>query len=330
MAARPCSSRRASPAPVALPKGECMARSNFRTGAPRRAPFTLILGAIAIGSLALGLGGTVAPAAAKELKLMCPGEGGDTYRFKDRRTKEQTEIKDPQLKALAEQACETPLGATEESGPVTITNKQSGAIYVGFTTIDHKPGPITWGAGCSKSGNGAKIAAGATCNATVLANASPSRFCASGKSVPADCFNAQQNHQTMVETNFEPSTNGGCFNKGNCVWFDISVIPSTCTDELWKKNQCAGTGGASYNFPVQIACGAKAKPTYVCQGPPTGKWGNSNYPGNCGDPNSICQSGPKCQNAYFYPMFVPPENKYQPNTVCLSGQTLAITFLAGK
>jgi hypothetical protein len=295
----------------------------------RGTALALLIGTLAVGTVALGLGAQAIPAAAKELKLMCPGEGGDGFRFKDRRTKEETKVTDPQLKALAEQACEQgSLGATDEEGPVTITNKQGAAIFVGFTTIDHKPGPITWGAGCTKSGNGAKIAAGATCNATVLANASPSRFCASAKSVPADCFEAQQNHQTMVETNFEPSSNGGCFNKGNCVWFDISVIPSTCTDDLWKKNQCASTGGASYNFPVSIACGGKT--TYVCQGPTTGKWGNSNYPGNCGNPDSICQSGPNCQNAYFYPMFVPPENKYQPNTVCLSGQTLAITFLAGK
>ncbi len=289
-----------------------------------------VVGLAGIGALVLGLGSAATPVAADELKLMCPGEGGDGYRFKDRRTKDESEIKDPQLKALAEQACETSLGATAEAGPVTITNKQSKPIYVGFTTIDHKPGPITWGSGCTKSGKGARIAAGATCKATVASNAAPSRFCASPKAVPADCFDAQQNRQTMVETNFEPSTNAGCFNKGNCVWFDISVIPQNCTDALWKKNQCASTGGASYNFPLSIACGTGAKPTYTCQGPTTTKWGNSNYPGKCGNPDATCQSKANCQNAYFYPMFYPPENKYQPNAVCLSGQTLAITFLAGK
>lgn len=297
-------------------------------GMARGAAWAVLFGAVAAGSLALG--STATPAAADELKLMCPGEGGDTYRFKDRRTKDESEIKDPQLKALAEQACETSLGAKAETGPVAITNKQSKPIYVGFTTIDHKPGPITWGSGCTKSGKGAKIAAGKTCKATVASNAAPSRFCASPKAVPKDCFDAQQNHQTMVETNFEPSTNAGCFNKGNCVWFDISVIPQNCTDALWKKNKCASTGGASYNFPVSIACGTSAKPTYTCQGPTTTKWGNSKYPGNCGNPDATCQSKKNCQNAYFYPMFDPPENKYQPNAVCLAGQTLAITFLAGK
>ena len=215
------------------------------------------------------------PASAATLKLLCPGEGGSTYRFQDVETQEETRIQDPQLKALAEQACETSLGAAGESGPVAITNKRTTPIFVGFTTMDHKPGPITWGAGCTKSGKGARIAAGATCKATVASTAAPSRFCADAKAVPADCFDAQQNHQTMVETNFEPSTNAGCFNKGNCVWFDISVIPQNCTDALWKKNKCASTGGASYNFPVSIACGTKAKATYTCQGPTTTKWGNS-------------------------------------------------------
>jgi hypothetical protein len=299
----------------------------------RGAARALLFGAVAIGSVAVGslaLVSAATPAAAEELKLLCPGEGGDTHRFKDRRTKDETEVTDPQLKALAEQACKTALGVAGESGPVTITNRQKKPIYVGFTTIDRKPGPIIWGSGCTKAGKGVRIAAGKTCRARVASNAAPSRFCADDRAVPRDCFDAQQNHQTMVETNFEPSTNAGCFNKGHCVWFDISVIPQNCTDALWKKNRCANTGGASYNFPVAIACGAKAKPTYTCQGPTTTKWGNSRYPGNCGNPNATCQSKKNCQNAYFYPMFEPPESKYQPNSVCLAGQTLAITFLAGK
>ncbi len=290
-----------------------------------------VASALVLAALSAGvLGAATAPATAATLKLRCPGEGGSTYRFQDVETQEETRIRDPQLKALAEQACETSLGAAGESGPVTITNKRTTPIFVGFTTMDHKPGPITWGAGCTKSGKGARIAAGATCKATVASTAAPSRFCADAKAVPADCFKAQQNHQTMEETNFEPSTNAGCFNKGNCVWFDISVIPQNCTDALWKKNKCASTGGASYNFPVSIACGTSGKATYTCQGPTTTKWGNSKYPGNCGNPDATCQSGKNCQNAYFYPMFYPPENKYQPNAVCLSGQTLAVTFLAGQ
>jgi hypothetical protein len=144
--------------------------------------------------------------------------------------------------------------------------------------------------------------------------------------VTMDCFNAQANNQTMVETTFQP--NGpGCFNQGNCVWYDISTIPSTCTDALWKQNDCANTGGASYNLPVSLACGGTAY--YTCKGPTSGTYGNSNYPSNCGNPNSICLSGPSCQNAYFYPMFSPPENQYQPNRACLGGQVLTITFPSG-
>jgi hypothetical protein len=150
-------------------------------------------------------------------------------------------ITDPQLKAVAVKACNPPLlGGTSSS--VNIVNGRNAPIFVGFTTIDHKPGPVTWGNGCTKTGTRAMIANGATCIAMVSSNGVASRFCASLSGVPTDCFNAQVNHQTMVETNFEPASNPGCFNKGNCVWFDISVIPSTCTDALWKQNQCAGTG----------------------------------------------------------------------------------------
>jgi hypothetical protein len=221
-----------------------------------------------------------------------------------------------------------PIASASESAPVNIVNGRSTSIFVGFTANDHNPGPITWGAGCTASGAGAEIAAGATCVATVSSNAVPSRFCAALNQVPTDCFNAQANNQTMVETNFEPASNSGCFNKGNCVWFDISVIPSTCTDALWQQNQCADTGGASYNLPVAVAC--NSVPIYTCQGPPGTTYGPANYPGNCGNPNSTCTGTPTCQNAYFYPMFDPPENKYQPNTVCLSGQALTVTFLSGS
>ncbi len=69
---------------------------------------------------------------------------------------------------------------------------------------------------------------------------------------------------------------------------------------------------------------------YKCQGPPVTKWGNSKYPGNCGNPYATTQGGKNGQNAYFYPMFDPPQNQYQPNTVCLSGQTFRVTFLAGQ
>jgi hypothetical protein len=284
----------------------------------------LVAGLAATG---LGLAGTLSPAAAKELKLVCPTDGSDDYAYKDQRTKETKPIRDPQQKAIAERACQGPKLDSTGLGPVAIVNQQSVAIYVGFTASGGTPGAIAWGSGCTASGSGVKIAAGATCNANVTADGTSTRFCADTSAVPSNCFEAQQNNQTMIETNFEPASNGGCFNQGNCVWFDISLIPSTCTDALWDQNQCADTGGASYNLPVSVACGAST--VYTCQGPVSGTWGPENYPSNCGNPDSICQSTPNCQNAYFYPMFEPPENAYQPNTVCTAAQTLTITFLAG-
>jgi hypothetical protein len=289
-------------------------------------PITAILAAFTL--VAASIAGAPSPAAAKDLKLVCPKDGSRDYAFRDRDTKETKLIRDPQLKAIAERACK---GAkTDDSsttGPVKIVNKQSVAIYVGFTASGGTPGSITWGSGCTKSGSGAKIAAGATCQASVDSNGASTRFCADTDSVPSNCFEAQQNHQTMIETNFEPASNPGCFSQGNCVWFDISLIPSTCTDQLWDENQCADTGGASYNLPVQVACGSST--VYTCQGPVNGTWGPENYPSQCGNPDSTCQSTPNCQNAYFYPMFDAPENAYQPNTVCTAAQTLTITFLAG-
>lgn len=284
------------------------------------AAFALFAAAFAAGALS--------PAAATSLKLVCPKDGSRDYAFRDRETGKTQPIRDPQLKAIAERACRgTKRDDTSASGPVKIVNQQSVAIYVGFTASGGSPGAITWGSGCSTSGSGAKIAAGATCNATVDSDGASTRFCADTDSVPSNCFEAQQNHQTMIETNFEPASNAGCFNQGNCVWYDISLIPSTCTDQLWDENQCAGTGGASYNLPVQVACGPST--VYTCQGPVNGTWGPENYPSKCGNPDSTCQSSPNCQNAYFYPMFDPPENAYQPNTVCTGAQTLTITFLAG-
>lgn len=283
--------------------------------------------AVAVATLALGAASPTPAAAAENLKLVCPKDGSDDYYFRDRRTKEMTKIRDAKVKALAERACGGPKLDSSATGPVKIVNKQSVALYVAFTATGGAPGDITWGTGCTKSGNGAKIAAGGTCQASVAADGVSTRFCADTDAVPSNCFEAQQNHQTMIETNFEPASNGGCFNQGNCVWFDISLIPSTCTDQLWDENQCANTGGASYNLPVSVACGSST--VYTCQGPVSGTWGPENYPSKCGNPDSTCQSSPNCQNAYFYPMFDPPENQYQPNTVCTAAQTLTITFLSG-
>ncbi|MFZ1135335.1 MAG: hypothetical protein WAN69_10330, partial [Candidatus Korobacteraceae bacterium] len=173
--------------------------------------------------------------------------------------------------------------ALADTVTVSILNSQAVPIYVSFTTLTHAPGVITWnssGNGCLNTGKGAnsaytQINANQTCTASVDTSSSSSRFCAALNAAPADCMNAQTQHLTMVETNFEAASNPGCFNSGAaCVWYDISVIPSTCTDTLWKQNQCANTGGASYNLPVTLACsGNPSEPVYTCQGPTSSAYG---------------------------------------------------------
>lgn len=270
-------------------------------------------------------------AAGGDLTVICSGSGEPI--LQNPQTGSTIPITDQKLRAVAAKAC----GSSPKS--VQIANSRTNAIFVAFTNSDHQLGPITWGSGCTQVAGGAVIGAGMTCSATVSNSAGSTRFCAvnvfpavlngtlaAKNGVTMDCFNAQANNQTMVETTFQP--NGpSCFNQGNCVWYDISVIPSTCTDALWKQNDCASTGGASYNLPVSLACGGTTY--YTCKGPTSSTYGNSNYPSNCGNPNSICLSGPNCQNAYFYPMFSPPENQYQPNRACLGGQVLTITFPSG-
>jgi hypothetical protein len=224
---------------------------------------------------------------------------------------------------------------------VNIANNTGATLYVSFTTLNHAPGTLTWnssGSGCVSPGKGANAAytqinSGQTCTAAVSTASSSTRFCAAKNSAPADCMNAQTNHQTMVETNFVAGSSN-CFNTATCVWYDISVIPSTCTDTLWKQNQCANTGGASYNLPVTLSCaGHAAEPVYTCQGPTNTTYGPENYPSKCGNPNTTCATGTlNCANgvsAYFYPMFDPPENTYQPNAVCVNAN-LSINFLSGS
>ena len=297
-------------------------------GAPARKSGRLVVAALlALAAAPLWLAGAATPAKAEQdLKLVCPTNGGDPV-YRNRNNGKTIAITDPQHKALAAASCGTDDAAAAQTSTVRIVNGRTTPIYVGFT-ISTGPGPITWGKGCVKKGTGAMIAKGGTCVATVVNNNASSRFCAALKGVP-NCNSAQVNHQTLIETIYQPSSAGGCFNKGKCVWFDISVIPQKCTDPLWDKNKCAGTGGASYNFPVSISCASKA--IYTCRGPVSTKYGSSMYPSNCGNPYSTTAGGgPNNQNAYFYPMSLPPESKYQPNTVCLAGQPLTIRFLSGS
>jgi hypothetical protein len=182
------------------------------------------------------------------------------------------------------------------------------------------------------TGNGLKIAAGATCTATVDSTNSGSRFCASTLANP-NCVRAQDEHLTLIEPTFD--TQDQCqwtHNPGTCVSYDISVIPTGCTDELWRKDKCAGGGGASYNLPVALSCGGSPPaPSFTCQGPTDSTYGPQKYPKKCGNPNATCDGNTQaCVNAYFFPMFTQPENKYQPVGVCSGGRTLTVTFPAGS
>ena len=150
-------------------------------------------------------------------------------------------------------------------------------VYVSFTIAQaHAAGPITWGVGCVNPGVGSNAAyamvnTGTTCIAAVAVSAQTSRFCASTVSAPANGYTAQQDHLTMIETNFVKPAPYVCSININRVFYDISLILSTCTDEEWKTNQCAGVGGASYNLPVQLSC--QNQPTYTCQAPTSAAYG---------------------------------------------------------
>jgi hypothetical protein len=274
-----------------------------------------------------------------DLVLICPQGGATEPQFQNRQTGKVFAISDPRLRAIAEKACQPNLQAAE-AGNVNIVNNTGNAIYVGFTP--QAGSSITWGSGCLSPIKGltVEILNNTTCQAAVTDSvANPgSRFCAATSvgSSGLDCSMAQQNNQTLIEPYFQPSP---CFGPGtsNCIWYDISVIPATCTDSDWHANQCAGQGGAAYNLPVTLSC--SGEPTFTCQGPTNGTYGTANYPSNCGNPNATCIPGlsgspnpaPACLNAYFYPDDndnVSPS--LQPNVVCPNGQTLTITFLSGS
>lgn len=266
-----------------------------------------------------------------DLVLLCgPGQP----RFKNVNTGKILPIINAQIRAVAEKACHPSLGATEGSGDVNIVNRTGKTIYVGFAP--QSGSQITWGSKCGSpvQGTTVRLAPDVTCQASVSDSvASPgSRFCAAtsvGASGALNCAMAQQQNRTLIEPYFQPAPCVG-YNAG-CIWYDISVIPSNCTDAAWAANRCANTGGAAYNLPVRLACtGPIAEPTYTCRGPAGSKYGSAGYPSNCGNPEAACIPGPSgnpaCVNAYFYP----DDNSHgQPNSVCPNGQTLTITFLAG-
>lgn len=299
----------------------------FATAAVAALP---VLGADATSTQALHWTGSNQSLPA-DLVLVCgPGQP----RFKNVNTGKILPIINAQIRAVAAKACHPNLGATQESGNVNIVNGTGKTIYVGFAP--QSGSQITWGSSCGSpvQGTTVKLAPDVTCRASVSDSvASPgSRFCAAtsvGASGALNCAMAQQQNRTLIEPYFQPAPCVG-YNVG-CIWYDISVIPSNCTDTAWAANRCANTGGAAYNMPVRLSCtGPIAEPSYTCRGPAGSKYGSAEYPSNCGNPEAACIPGksgnPACVNAYFYP----DDNSHgQPNSVCPNGQTLTITFLTG-
>jgi hypothetical protein len=271
-----------------------------------------------------------------DLVLVCPQSSSGEPQLRNPKTGRTMPIPDASLRAVAVKACNPGLLTAAENVAVSVANQGTAPIYVAFsagTIGSSAPGPITWAANCTVSNNQVSIPAGQTCQAAVPSNAGTTRFCAftSLQTPPkANCFLAQTINQTMVETTFGDTSNNYCYpsSMSSCVWYDISVIPASCTDADWTANQCANTGGASYNLPVMLAC--NNEPTYVCQGPTNTNYGPALYPSKCGNPNASCvppgngTPTPSCDNAYFHPTPVP-----SPNAECLAGSTLQITFLSG-
>ncbi len=285
-----------------------------------------------------------------DLVLICPQGGAGEPRFQHQKTGKFVAISDPRLKAVAAKACQSSVGsAAPVSSNVNIVNNTGGIIYVGFSP--QSGSAITWnsaGSGCGTTSNNLTVAVqnNATCQASVTDSvASPgSRFCAVttlGSSGSVDCSLAQQQSPplTIVEPYFQLGCNFGAgANYPGCIFYDISVIPANCTDNLFNSsnNYCAGTGGASYNLPVMLSC--SGEPTFICKGPPsTGNmmYAGAMYPANCGNPMANCIPGTNscpnpdasAVNAYFSPTNDNPNN--EPGAYCLPPNALTITFLSG-
>jgi hypothetical protein len=267
-----------------------------------------------------------------DLVVVCPQGATTEPQFQNQQTGQIFPISDPRLRAIAEKACQSGVRAAATSS-VNIVNNTGKTIYVGFTP--QAGSAITWGSGCAATSSNltVMIANSGACSATVTdSNADPgSRFCAAS-TLPStgflDCSQAQSFNYTIIEPNFQPDCKFGTTTYPSCIFYDISVIPSNCVDSLFNAaNQyCNGTGGASYNLPVQLSC--SGEPTFTCQGPiyTTGIYAPTGYPSMCGNPSASCIGNTQsCVNAYFSPTNNNPD--HQPGAYCFG--TLTITFLAG-
>jgi hypothetical protein len=114
-------------------------------------------------------------------------------------------------------------------------------------------------------------------------------------------------------------------------WNRLRISARSCW--TFHAESCANIFTASGSRLRRSPSPWRGLSTHTCQGPTNSTYGPENYPAKCGNPNATCATGtPNCTNgvsAYFYPMFDPPENAYQPNAVCIKG-SLSISFLSGS
>lgn len=225
---------------------------------------------------------------------------------------------------------------------IIVANSGQRPLYIAFSVQPGKPGPVVWSKNCERFNDQVYLPPGESCKATVQSSVGSSRFCAAENPVPPgktpNCYAAQRDNLTMIETNF--TSGNGCdpTNQSSCVWYDISIVPESCTNCEWAANNCNNSGGASYNVPVQLSCNNAM--SFMCRGPigTIGTFG-AKYPVNCGTPlnQPACAGGVNaaCVQAYFFPMSTAgacqyPASKPQPIAQCPQKETLVVNFLGGQ
>ncbi|WP_424360072.1 hypothetical protein [Methylocystis parvus] len=272
----------------------------------------------------------------------------------------------PALGGFALPACAQNVGSGLMDGSlVSFINRSQRNLYLGFSPQPGRPVPFSWSPDCRRvtgqvvvppGANATEgqilLAPGQICTVSVPTSAGASRFCATENPLPPgktpNCFAAQQDGLTIIETNFTGGT--GCARPNDfppdnrnpmrsCVWYDINIVPEGCTNAKWAANGCnSDSTGASYNVPVQLYCPSET--TFVCRGPRAGV--GARYPTNCGIPPVYPYSAPipvggpypTNQQAFFFPMSTSGDLKYpadkpQPIGRCPEGDKLFVIFPDG-
>src|SRR5262249_22810711 len=133
--------------------------------------------------------------------------------------------------------------ASPPTFPLSVVNSQGTTIYVSFNQYPSgAPYQGTWkqtggpSGSCTLQAGQLVMKAGATCTTAVNTNFGISRICASEVYRPSgfNCANAQQHNRTLIELNFGNNQATGCIGSdAACTWYDISVVPSSCTNCTW-------------------------------------------------------------------------------------------------